>query len=415
MRRDAFAALAPGIVVAATIDTKGEQVDYLRTELEVRGLNVIVVDCGIRAPGAHRIDVTAGTVAECAGTDIETVRSWPERAPALAQMLTGLERCIAELSDRGLLRGFIGVGGGTNAALAGRAFRALPYGVPKILVSTAASGDTKPFVEGSDVVLIHTVVDFIGLNAPLRASLARAAATMQSLLPIPFWQGDEAKKIIGMTAIGATTAAAECADAFFKEKGFGTYVFHARGPGGIAFEDLIAQGRIAASFDLATTEISDEVLGGQRSAGPGRLDAAGRAGIPQVVVPGGVDLVNFGGPETVPERYRHRQLITHTPASTLLRINADEARRVGDWIGGKLVHARGPVTVFIPMGGFSSYDRPGSSFHDPKAADAFATGLGKALASRPDIRVETLDLHVNDPAFVRRACERMRDYMQAAG
>ncbi|MBX3567468.1 MAG: Tm-1-like ATP-binding domain-containing protein [Rhizobiaceae bacterium] len=407
-----FTALKPGVVIAATIDTKGEQVEYLRTQLETRGVGVIVVDCGIRPPGARRIDVPAEVVAECAGTDIDTVRNWPERAPALAQMLSGLERCVAELNEQGLVRGFIGLGGGTNAALAGRAFRALPYGTPKILVSTAASGDTKPFVEGSDVVLIHTVVDFIGLDAPLRASLARAAAAMESMLPIPFWKDDEGRRIVGMTAVGATTAAAEWAYGYFKERGFGTYVFHARGPGGIALEDLIVQRRLAASFDLATTEVSDEVLGGLRSAGPGRLDAAAGSGIPQVVVPGAVDLVNFGGLETVPERYRHRQLITHTPASTLLRINADEARRVGNWIGRKLVHARGPTSVFIPMAGFSSYDRPGSVFHDPKASDAFATGLAEALATRPDIDVVQLDLHINDPRFVRQACERMQAYLQ---
>ena len=412
--RSPFAGLKPGVVIAATMDTKGEQVDFLRAQLEGRGTAVIVVDCGIRPAGIHRIDIAAETIAEFAGTDMATVRSWPERAPALVQMLNGLERCVGELQSRGLLRGFIGLGGGTNAALAGRAFRALRYGVPKILVSTAASGDTKPFVEGSDVVLVHTVVDFIGLNAPLEASLERAAAAMAAMLPIVFWREDDGRRIIGMTAVGATTEAAEAADDHFKSQGFGTYVFHARGPGGIALEDLIAQGRIAASFDLATTEVSDEVLGGLRSAGPGRLDAAGKAGIPQVVVPGAVDLVNFGGLETVPERYRHRQLITHTPASTLLRVNADEARRVGDWIGGKLVHARGPISVFLPMGGFSSYDRPGSAFHDPKASDAFASGLKKVVASRPEIDVVELDLHINDPRFVRQAADRMLAYLADA-
>jgi uncharacterized protein (UPF0261 family) len=251
------------------------------------------------------------------------------------------------------------------------------------------------------------------MNAPLRASLARAASAMVSMLPIPFWQ-DEERTIIGMTAVGATTAAAEHADAFFKKYGYETYVFHARGTGGIAYEDLIGQGRIMAAFDLATTEVSDEVLGGLRSAGPTRLEAATAAGIPQVVIPGAVDLVNFGGLETVPERYRQRTLIRHTPASTLLRISPEESRRVGEWIGRKLVAAHQPVSVFIPMDGFSSYDRPGSDLHDPAACEAFAAGVSEALVTRPDIPIEKISLHINDPRFVEKASERMHDYLRAA-
>jgi uncharacterized protein (UPF0261 family) len=406
--------LHPGVVIAATMDTKGEQVDFLRAELEARGVAVTVVDCGIRPAGEHPIDVPADLVARFAGSDIQSVRSWPERAPALAQMLDGLEHCVRALLEQGLMEGFIGIGGGTNAALAGRAFRVLPYGLPKILVSTAVSGDTKPFIEGNDAVLIHPVVDFIGLNAPLRASLTRAAATMASMLPISFWKGDEDLTIIGITAVGATTAAAEIADGFFRGHGYGTYVFHARGPGGIAFEELIGQGRITAAFDLATTEVSDEVLGGLRSAGPTRLEAAIKAGIPQVVVPGAIDLVNFGGLETVPDRYRQRQLITHTPASTLLRISAEESRQVGEWMARKLENARAPASVFVPALGFSSYDRPSSVYRDEAASAAFVEGLTGGLKHRPDIEIHVLDLHINDPRFVLSACERMQTYLQTA-
>ncbi|WP_137931563.1 Tm-1-like ATP-binding domain-containing protein [Mesorhizobium comanense] len=407
------AGLTPSVVVAATMDTKGEHVDFLRKELEERGLAVIVVDCGIRPAGPHRIDLGAEMVAEYAGTTIEAVRRWPERAPALAQMLVGIEACIADLQARRLLTGFIGLGGGTNASLAARAFKVLPYGVPKILVSTAVSGDTKPFIEGSDAVLIHPVVDFIGLNAPLRASLSRAAAAMEAMLSIPFWAAEDASSIIGVTAVGATTLAAETAAALFQDKGFGTYMFHARGPGGLAFEDLIAQGRIAAALDLATTEVTDEVVGGLRSAGPHRMEAAVAAGIPQVVIPGAVDLVNFSGPASVPERFRDRQLVSHTPSSTLMRTLPEESRQIGAWIGAKLFHAKGPASVFVPMAGFSSYDRKGSAFFDPRATDAFVEGISQALAARPDIRIETPDLHINDPAFVRGACERLLDHVRA--
>lgn len=407
----ALDALQPGVVIAATLDTKGEHVAYLRAELEARGVRTLVIDCSIKSTGEVRSDIGPEAVAHYAGTDIATIRSWPERAPALERMLAGLERCVIELERRQLLQGFIGIGGGTNASLAGRAFKVLPYGVPKLLVSTAASGDTKPFVEGSDVILIHPVVDFIGLNGPLKASLQRAAATMASILDIPFWP-PEGRPVIGLTAVGATTAAAEYADTFFKASGFATYVFHARGPGGVALEELVSQGRIAASFDLATTEITDEVLGGMRSAGPGRLDAAIAAGIPQVIVPGAIDLLNFSGPQTVPEHFRHRKLITHTPSSTLVRVSADESRQIGEWIGRKLIAARAPVSVFVPMLGFSSYDRPGSELHDPAACAAFLAGIRAALKDRPDIPVEALDLHINDERFVRAACERMREYLQ---
>ena len=407
-------ALAVGVAIVATLDTKGEQVAFLRQELERRGLSTILIDCSIRSSSSGMAHVEPHEVARFAGTDIDTVRACSERAPALQKMLAGVEACVAHLQQKRKLLGLIGIGGGTNASVAARAFRVLPYGMPKVLVSTVVSGDTKPFIEGRDVVLVHSVVDFICLNAPLRASLARAAAAMAGMVDIPFWDGTEARSTIGITAVGALTAAAEIADDYFRAQGMETCEFHARGPGGIAFEELIAQGRIGAAFDLATTEIADEVVGGMRSAGPLRLEAATRAGIPQVVVPGGVDLVNFSGPETVPARFQGRQLVSHTPSSTLMRVVPEESEAIGAWIGGKLAVATGPVSVFVPLEGFSSYDRPGAAFHDRAATLAFIAGLARVLRHRPDIRVEQVQAHVNDAAFVLAACERMWTYLHAA-
>lgn len=406
--------LTIGVAIAATLDTKSEQVSFLQSELERRGLPTIVIDCSIRESSGRGADVEPHDVARFAGTPIEAIRASSERAPALQKMLAGVEACVSHLQQRGKLLGFIGLGGGTNASIAARAFRVLPYGMPKVLVSTVASGDTKPFVEGRDVVLVHSVVDFIGINAPLRASLARAAGAMAAMVEIPFWDETEARNVVGVTAVGATTAAAQIADDYFRAQGLETYEFHARGPGGQAFEELIAQGRIGAAFDLATTEITDEVVGGMRSAGPTRLEAATRAGIPQIVIPGAVDLVNFSGPETVPARFQGRRFVSHTPSSTLMRVVPDESEAIGEWIGAKLAVATGPVSVFVPLSGFSSYDRPGAAFHDAAATRAFVAGLTRALRHRPDIPVAQVHAHVNDAAFVLAACERMWTYLHAA-
>lgn len=402
----------PGVVIAASLDTKERQVAFLVEELGRRGITPIVIDCALRDGAVDIVpDIGADTVARLAGTDIATLRASRERAPALGRLLDGLGACIARLDQMGLVLGVIGIGGGTNASMAARAFSAVPYGRPKILVSTSVSGDTRPFIGGSDAVLIHSVVDFIGLGAPLRASLERAAATMQALIDIPFWSEATTRPVVGITANGATTEGAEVASAMLDGKGCETWMFHARGSGGVALERLIAEGRIAAVLDFATTEIADEVLGGLRSAGPTRLEAAGAAGVPQVIVPGGLDVVNFSELHTVPDHYANRTLIHHTPSSVLMRTSAEEYREIALWMARKLLNAKGPTTVLIPLRGFSSYDAEGRPYHDPKGAGIFADTITEALAPRPDIPVERHDLHINDARFAALACERLWAFM----
>ncbi|MAE92535.1 MAG: hypothetical protein CMI67_23665 [Pelagibaca sp.] len=404
--------LAPGVVIAASLDTKGRQVAFLVQELDALGIPAIVIDCALRsAPSTAVPAVTASELARLAGTTIEDLRAQPDRAPALSRIMSGLDACMAQLESGGLIRGVIGLGGGTNATLGARAFAAVPYGRPKILVSTVVAGDTRPFIAGSDAVLIHSVVDFIGLGALLKASLRRAAVTMQGLLEIPFWGDVPNCPIIAMTANGATTAGAEAAEAWLTHHECETWTFHARGSGGMAYERLISEGRVTAALDFATTETADEVLGGLRSAGPTRLEAAGRAGIPQVVVPGGIDLVNFSERHTVPPCYAERDLIVHTPSSVLMRSTGEESARIGQWIGAKLAAARGPAAVLVPMRGFSSYDAPGRPHHDPQACVAFTDAVEQALANRRDIPVERHDLHINDPEFGQLACARLWELM----
>lgn len=404
--------LTPGVVIAASLDTKGRQVDFLVRELDALGIPAIVIDCTLRhAPSPIAPTIPASELARLAGTSIEELRAQTDRAPALALIMAGLDACMAQLDRAGLVRGVIGLGGGTNATLGARAFAAVPYGRPKILVSTVVAGDTRPFIGGSDAVLIHSVVDFIGLGALLKASLRRAAVTMRGLLGIPFWENVPDGPIIAMTANGATTAGAEAAEACLSARGCEIWTFHARGSGGMAYERLISEGRVTAALDFATTEMADEVLGGLRSAGPARLEAAGRVGIPQVVVPGAIDLVNFSESHTVPPCYAGRNLIVHTPSSILMRSSAEESARIGQWMGAKLSAARGPAVVLVPMLGFSSYDAPGRPHHDPQACLAFAEAIEDALSARPDIPVERHDLHINSPRFAQIACARLWDFI----
>lgn len=401
--------LGPAVVTAVAMDTKGIHVNILREELARRGRQLIVIDTGLRPHHAdiRPADITFPELALAAGTSVQKLRSHQSRAEALKDIRAGLSSIIDELKRCGKIQGFIGLGGGTNASLAAHVFARLPMGMPKVLVSTVASGDTKAYVGGSDVVLVHSVVDFIGASAPIRAALARTAAIIDGIIDIPFWQQPQQRPVLGMTATGATTAAAEMADAWFTKHGWESLSFHARGPGGMALEAMAAEGRFTAVLDLATTEIADEVVGGRRSAGPARMEAAGRMGIPQLVVPGCVDLINFDDMASVPVEFRGRKFISHTPLSNLMRTSAEESEEIGRVIATKLARATGPVHVMLPMGGFSSYDRPGQPFYDAPANEAFRHGLIAALDSGSHVTVETSDLHINDPAFARSACLRL--------
>lgn len=405
-------ATAARVLIPASLDTKSEAVGYLCDRLRSFGVCPVVVDCGVLGTPGMSADVTREEVARLAGTTIDSLRQAADRAAAIPAMILGLQRLVGRMHAEGSVAGCMGLGGGTNAAFAAAVFDLLPFGMPKMLVSTVASGHTASFVKGNDVLLYHSVVDVLGVNSILRVVLDQAAAAMAAMMcqaVQPAAAGDQTT--VGMTVFGSTTLAAMAAEDALRVKGFEVLPFHARGVGGQAMEALVRAGRIHAVLDLTTTEIADEIAGGILSAGPHRLEAAAAAGIPQVVLPGAIDMVNFGAPATVPPRYAGRRFLAHSPHATLMRTTVDENRAIARFIGGKLNAATGPVEVVIPALGFSAYDRSGQPFFDPQADSAFRETLVESL--RAGIPVHVLDVHINDADCVAFALKRLTALLDA--
>jgi uncharacterized protein (UPF0261 family) len=322
-----------------------------------------------------------------------------DRGVAVTSMAEGATAIVVDLHRRGRLDGILGAGGSGGSSIISRAMRALPVGVPKVLVSTLGGGDVSSLVGVSDVAVVHSVVDIAGINAVSSVILANAAAGVAGMASARRTREPEAapKPLVGATMYGTTTPCVDAAREWLEAAGYEVLVFHATGAGGRSMESLMAEGRITASLDITTTELTDEVAGGVMTEGPDRLEIAGSLGIPQVVSLGAVDMVTFTPPEAVPEDWGDRVAYAHNPSITLVRANADEMRRVGRLIAEKLNRSTGPTTLFVPLRGTSSYAVKGAVFHDPGADAALFESLREHLSDAVDL-VE-MDTDINDPAF----------------
>jgi uncharacterized protein (UPF0261 family) len=330
-----------------------------------------------------------------------------DRGPAVQAMARGAAEVVRRLHAEGRLDGILGVGGSGGSSIVAAAMQALPVGVPKLLVSTMASGDTRPYVGESDVAMLYSVVDISGINGLSERILTNAAAAIAGMAraSASFVTRLEHKPLIGATMFGVTTPCVTIARGWLEAHGYEVLVFHATGSGGRAMEALMASGFISGVLDVTTTELVDELVGGVLSAGPDRLEMAGRLGLPQVVSLGALDMCNFGPKDTVPERFRDRNLYVHNAAVTLMRTTEAECAELGRIIARKLNGATGPVSVFIPLGGVSMIATPGGPFHDPVADAALVRELRAAL--RPDIEVVEMATDINDPAFATAMAERL--------
>ena len=404
----------PIVVLVGTLDTKGAELRYVRDRIREAGCEVILVDCGIRSRDTEA-DVSADEVAAAAGEDRAALADASDRGPAVMAMTRGTTEIVRRLHAAGRLDGIAGIGGSGGSSIIAAAMQALPVGVPKLLVSTMASGDTRPYVGTSDVAMLFSVVDIAGLNQLSERILANAAGAIagMTLAAAAFRSTLPPRPVIAATMYGVTTPCVETARAWLEEHGYEVLVFHATGAGGQAMEELIRSGFVGGVLDITTSELTDEVVGGTFTAGPQRLDAAGAAGIPQVVSLGAVEMGTFGPPETVPEPCRDRLLYRHNESITLMRISAEEAARLGRYVAAKLNAATGPAVIFIPAGGLSALSVPGGVFHDP-AADA---ALFEALTAELDPRIEVvrMDVDINDPAFALAMAERLDGYLSPAG
>jgi uncharacterized protein (UPF0261 family) len=330
-----------------------------------------------------------------------------DRGAAVTQAAAGVTRLIAEAHARGDVDGVLALGGSAGTTIGTAAMRSLPLGVPKVMVSTLASGQTRPYVGGKDILMVNAVTDILGLNRISRPILTNAAAALAGMLAARTTTptGDDADRpLIAATMFGVTTPCVERARSILEAAGYEVLVFHATGNGGEAMEGLIDDGLIAGVLDITTTELADELVGGVLSAGPTRLTAAGRRGVPQVISMGALDMVNFGPRATVPERFAHRTFYQHNPNVTLMRTTPDENRRLGEEIGRKAAAAQGPTTIVFPHGGVSAIDAPGQPFHDDAARQELREGLA---ATHEHVRIVDRQEPINDPAFAAVCAEEL--------
>ncbi|MGI8973274.1 MAG: Tm-1-like ATP-binding domain-containing protein [Gaiella sp.] len=401
------------VVLVGTLDTKGHEYAYLADRIREQGVDVVLIDAGIVGEPLATPDITREDVAAAVGADVGALASAGDRGTAVETMARGAAKVVKRLHGEGKLDAIGGLGGSGGSAIATYAMRQLPIGVPKLMVSTVASGDTTPYVGSVDVTMMYSVVDIAGVNSVSARIMGNAAAALAGMAraTVPAL-GDE-KPIVVASMFGVTTPAVTTARERLEELGYEVLVFHQTGAGGGSMEKLLEAGYAVGSLDVTTTEFCDQVAGGVLVAVPERLESAGKAGIPQVVSLGALDMVNFGPRETVPERYADRNLYVHNPTITLMRTTPGECREIGSLIAEKLNAATGPTELFIPLRGVSTIATEGGVFHDPEADEALFSTLRERV-DRTKVTVHELDADVNDEAFARAMADRLHELIEAA-
>ncbi|MBI1296700.1 UPF0261 family protein [bacterium] len=404
--------MAKTILMLGAFDTKGEEYAFLREQILAQGHNVLAMNTGVLgSTNLFPVEIAAEAVAAAGGGDLATLRQKKDRGEAMKVMSAGAAALVAARYAEDPFDGIIGMGGTGGSSVVTAAMRALPIGVPKVCVSTAASGDTSAYVGSKDITMIPSIVDVAGLNRISRIIFTQAAGAISGMVSAVTpaagaGQADD-KPIITASMFGNTTDAVNAARAALTEKGYEVFVFHATGTGGKTMEALVREGLVDAVLDMTTTEWADTICGGVFDAGPERLSAAGEVGIPHLIVPGCVDMANFGGIGTVPQKYKDagRLFYEWNPSVTLMRTNVDENRQMGEIFAQKANAAKGPVAFLIPLRGVSILDGDGQLFED-RAADAAMFDAIKANL-RPGIPVVEMDVNINDPSFAAKAVEMM--------
>jgi uncharacterized protein (UPF0261 family) len=396
------------VLLIGTLDTKGPEIAYVRDRLRALGVATIVADSGILGEPLDIVpDVTRAEVARLGGTTIDALRNAGSRGKAVHGMLAGLRRLAADLYAEGRLHGAAALGGAEGAVLGASAMMGLPIGIPKVIVTPIASGHRRfgPLIGTKDVMVVHSVVDILGLNPISTAVFDNVAAALAGMVgqagPMRLEDG---RRRVAITMLGNTTKAVMLIRDRLQARGFEAVIFHSNGVGGPAMEELAEAGLFEGVIDYTTDELTDELVGGFHAAGPTRLRRIGRLGLPQVVVPGCIDFSVHGRPEAVPSRLAGRPMYTHNPEFTLVRTRPDEMRRLGAIFAERLNDATGPVAVMAPTRGLSIPSVPGGVFWDPDADAGFLEALRAGL--RADIPLTTHDQHINDPEFAGAVADR---------
>lgn len=397
------------VAIAGTFDTKGHEYLYIKETFENMGFKTFTIHTGVFEP-KFTPDVSNSEVAAAAGVNIDEITKKKDRAYATETLSKAMEKLIPRLFEEGKFDGIISFGGTGGTSLVTPAMRALPIGVPKIMVSTVASGNTAQYIGTSDLIMMPSVVDVSGLNSISLKIFNNAIFAMAGMLSFEASKEVEKKPLIGATMFGVTTPCVDAAREYLENRGYEVLVFHATGIGGQSMESLIESGFIEGVLDLTTTEWADEIVGGVLGAGPKRLEAAAKNNIPQVVSLGAMDMCNFGAYESVPEKYRQRNLYKHNPTVTLMRTTVEENRQIGEKIAEKLNLSNGKTSLFIPLKGVSAIDVEGQAFYGPEE-DKMLFNTIKALIDKNKVDIVEINTDINDRAFAEAAAQKLIDLM----
>ena len=402
--------MAKTVVIIGTLDTKGKEFAFIKDLIEKEGLKTLVIDFGVMGEPAFKPEIRRDQVAVAGGGDLALVASGEHKDQAMKIMADGLAALVRKLYDEGRLHGIISMGGTGGTSIATAAMRTLPVGVPKVMVSTVGGGEVSAYAGTKDITFVPSIVDVAGINRISRQIFANAAGAIAGMVKTETSGGAMEKPLIAASMFGNTTACVDHARSILENEGYEVLVFHATGTGGKTMESLISDGHIAASMDVTTTELADLVCGGVFSAGPERCMAASRAGIPAVIVPGCVDMANFWGMDTVPGKYKGRNLYQWNPNVTLLRTNVEENVRMGEMIAAAANAATAPVAILLPLKGVSMLDSLGNQFWDPEADHACFDSIRRNL--KPGITVVEMENNINDPAFSERVALTLLDILK---
>jgi uncharacterized protein (UPF0261 family) len=397
------------IAVLGTLDSKGEEHGFVAEKIRARGHQVVMIDVGSGGEPTVRPDISRAEVAAVAGVDLEEIMSRKDRGECVAAMCRAAPVLLAKLVAEGRIQGVISLGGGGGTAIATAAMRALPLGFPKLMVSTLAAGNTGHYLGTKDIVMMPSIADVAGLNRLSRTIFARAAGAICGMVEEQTTE-DAGRPLVVASMFGNTTACVTEAKRILEEAGFEVLVFAATGAGGRSMEALIESGLVAGVLDLTTTEWADELVGGVLGAGPERMDAAAKTGVPVVVAPGCLDMVNFGEPCSVPERFAARRFYAHNPQVTLMRTTPHECAELGRILAEKVNRYPAAAAFMIPRKAISVISAPGQAFHDPEADEA----LFSAIRQHSQVPVEEFDEEINSPVFARACAEKLLSLLHQA-
>ncbi len=393
------------IVVLATLDTKGEEAWYIKERLEKAGVEALIIDAGVVGKPACKADISREDVARAGGKELKELLEHPDREVAAPVMASGATKHVLDLYQKGAVHGIIAMGGTQGTTLCTSVMRELPYGFPKVMVSTMASGNVAPWVDIKDITMMFSVADIFGLNPVTRKILANAAWAVSGMANADVDLVREDHPLIAVTTVGITTIGAMKAVEVLQEAGYETIVFHAIGPGGRAMEQMMREGIIGAVLDYSTIEVSNYMFDALLNGGEERLTVAGDLGIPQVLAPGAIEVLVYNEPETVPPPFDKRTLVRHSPKITDVRLNAEEMWNVGEEVARRLSHTKNKAYFMIPTMGFDSYSTPEGPFWDPEGDRSFVDALKENL---PDpIEVVERKLNIDDPGFAEESAQKL--------